>query len=457
MLGGGTFGWSFGGLVSRVHGSLGLSAATVRAQTFLHHTTLALPLLEHFGSRELSALVQAYTTSGYWPALLEKIALRASQQLESFRPVDLFRLLRSYFSLDMHDHDLYEQAGSLLAPHVVAFPSRSPRCLTIKEVCELVWIFGRFSHSHPALLEVSSARLLSDPASLSQTSDKDLVRLAGAYALLHTKNDGLFAAIATAAAPRMQHFTPEYIAGLAWSFASVGHSGILPLIVNLLTQYDRQNPRKQGPFMPEFSTSHIANIAWALAKMGVFDVPAFDALARAFGKKDHQLFSSQDLTLFVWAFAESGRSNEKLFYDIANAYRSKITSLSPPLIAYTVWSFARAGKFSEYLFNRLAREAETTHMMDAFTPQHLCMLAWSYAKVAQPPTEPDRNLLQQIAIEVEDRSPRDFSAADMAVLRWAYRHCECDEFLAKAESATLSRKVSPTIPQHQSASSLIHC
>uniref|UniRef100_A0A0G4I9F9 RAP domain-containing protein n=1 Tax=Chromera velia CCMP2878 TaxID=1169474 RepID=A0A0G4I9F9_9ALVE len=171
----------------------------------------------------------------------------------------------------------------------------------------------------------------------------------------------------------------------------------------------------------EFAPQGLSVLVWSLATLGARASSLFSLARETAVKSEFYGFSSQNLSNFAWAFANSneGRGDSLLFFSIASAALALegggIGTFSAQEISILLWSFAATECVHAELFQaaglifagRVGRE---------FEPQHLSNAVWAYAATRTVP--PSEFLLS--AAEFACRSAEQFTAEGLSKTAWAF-------------------------------------
>eukprot|EP00747_Dinoflagellata_sp_TGD_P043362 gnl/TRDRNA2_/TRDRNA2_142653_c0_seq1.p1 gnl/TRDRNA2_/TRDRNA2_142653_c0~~gnl/TRDRNA2_/TRDRNA2_142653_c0_seq1.p1 ORF type:complete len:188 (-),score=33.15 gnl/TRDRNA2_/TRDRNA2_142653_c0_seq1:72-635(-) len=158
--------------------------------------------------------------------------------------------------------------------------------------------------------------------------------------------------LARTAERRVDEFTPQELANMAWAFATVGgpnsaapsdaRSDAIPGPVawqSLFRILARTAERQIYDFKPQ----ELVKIAWAFAHAGHPNKPLFAAVARG-TEYDLDELSAQALTRLAWAFATVEQSDKNLFRALAGVAKWRVREFRGQELATMAWALARAGE-----------------------------------------------------------------------------------------------------------------
>jgi hypothetical protein len=128
-------------------------------------------------------------------------------------------------------------------------------------------------------------------------------------------------------------------------------------------------------------------------------------------------FSSQDVAIFLWAYATAGDSHPRLYKYLADhvVVLNDLNGFKPQEMSNIVWAYATAGESHTRLFEYLADCIVALDDLSGFKPQALSNIMWAYATAA----ESHPHLFHKLA-DVAISRRNEFSSRDVAIFLWAY-------------------------------------
>lgn len=213
---------------------------------------------------------------------------------------------------------------------------------------------------------------------------------------------------------RLHRFRPQELNNLAWGFCRLGHSG--PSLNALFRGIGQELLKRHFYFAPQ----DIGTTLWSFATVEYFDEEVYRAAASELTLRKSRSFKPQELSNTVWALATAGalpkypnafditivpnnkRPSLKIITEdpITECFAAATTELirrphqfKAQEIKDVLWSLSKAGIRHPAVFKSVAEylvgsdtdiaSGKKGRGMDAFSPQGLGNLAWSYAKQAQ--------------------------------------------------------------------------
>ena len=220
--------------------------------------------------------------------------------------------------------------------------------------------------------------------------------------------------VAENALSRLHRFRPQELNNLAWGFCRLGHYG--PSLDALFRGIGQELLKRHSYFAPQ----DIGTTLWSFATVEYFNEEVYKAAASELTLRKSNSFKPQELSNTVWALATAGAfpkypnafditivpdnkrpTLREITQDpITECFAAATTELirrphqfKAQEIKDVLWSLSKAGIRHPAVFKSVAEylvgsDADVTigkkgRGMDAFSPQGLGNLAWSYAKQAQ--------------------------------------------------------------------------
>lgn len=140
---------------------------------------------------------------------------------------------------------------------------------------------------------------------------------------------------------------------------------------------------RAGERVEQFTPQELANIAWAFTKAGVPAPGLFDAVAKAAAPKADKL-KPHDVSMLAWAFASASVPAPVLFAALARTAEGRLADFQQHALSNTAWSFSAASVTAPALFSAIAREVERrAHELD--DPISVANLAWALSVAEDVP------------------------------------------------------------------------
>jgi Leucine-rich repeat (LRR) protein len=167
-------------------------------------------------------------------------------------------------------------------------------------------------------------------------------------------------------------FEAQSLSNLTWAYAKV--KGI-KVDVQLLDDI----ANRAIPIMDDFAPQWLANVAWGFATLNHKAPSLFDAIADAAQARSIEEFAPQALSNLILAYAKMNHNSPALFDVIAQAAQVRINEFKPQSLSNTAWAFASLNHKATLLFDAVADAAQV--QINEFNPQDISTLIGVYAKI----------------------------------------------------------------------------
>jgi len=229
-------------------------------------------------------------------------------------------------------------------------------------------------------------------------SPQAIANIAWSLATVHWDSN-VYAAVSglTASLRSLAEFKPQELANLCWALSKVGHKDYALL--------ERVAVECQARRFAGFNPQNVSNLLWAMAAVE-FRSDGFTAAVLAHLTDDElRAFNAQDLSNLAWSFATLHCKHDEFFARLANAARKRLRAFEAQHMGTMAWAFAQLGIRSERLFSALADELAARNLATVES-QHLANLVWALVSLAFP----SQALLHRIA---DHLTARGFAAFDV--------------------------------------------
>jgi hypothetical protein len=246
---------------------------------------------------------------------------------------------------------------------------------------------------------------------LQHFNPQNLSNMLWSYAKVELSNSLLFKAAGDVIMGMndLSEFQPQHFSNILWSYATAGQSHprmFHKFADHIVAMKDYRN------FLPQ----HFSNIAWAYATAGVSHPQLFSTFAKHIVLiKDLRKFLPQHFSNILWAYVKVGKSHPQLFCKFANhiVAMKDLGQFKPQDLSNIVWAYATAGKSHPLLFQKVALVAISRHK--EYNSQSIANLLWAYATVGLI----DQHLFTSFAPAFKSVLSQ-CNSQDVANIAWAY-------------------------------------
>ncbi|KAL4443822.1 hypothetical protein ABPG75_011559 [Micractinium tetrahymenae] len=330
--------------------------------------------LAEFNSQNLANSVWAYANIGLNPGddLLQDFAKAAIQKMPEFSPQNISNFLWAFAKLELHNPDLFVQAGRHGARVMHTFTPQSISNMlwayaTLAECPDPTFLHALVAHAHRLLPDFSPQNLSNTAWALATLKECDAVRA------LHK---GLLIAICGEVGHRLgdaevaESFSRQHLANFVWALATLEHepgkASLLAIADALVQRSDLCNPQE------------VSNSVWAFAKLGHYDGALMNSMAAEATRRIEE-FSQQNLSNMAWAYAKLAHMDDELMAAIAGRAEGMVDELNLQHCTNLIWAYATLLGPNFRMLPTVLEEVKARMGAAQFNVQQVANLLWSMA------------------------------------------------------------------------------
>jgi hypothetical protein len=315
------------------------------------------------------ALVNSATRFSVSSAVLKALARKSTRCVESPdvspTPVELALIAYSFAFLQRRSSKLFTAIASRAPAQVQEFRPQN--------MAHMVWSFATVGHKAPELFDLIAQKAVAQSADFTP---KQMNQMLWGFSKLDHRSPELVTAFSASAHARLKEMAPKELANIVWAIGKSGYEGPTSCAPAATQLFDAV-----ALFVPErleaFSHQAIANIAWAFASADHAAPEMLDALARVVVDKSHE-FEPSEMTMVLWAHAKLGHWSPPMLTTWPKHFAARRDAYRSSELSVALWAHASMGASMDADAFSVVDTALAEHL-DQFEENNLISVAWSCA------------------------------------------------------------------------------